>query len=274
MSSRTPSADGQPIVTESPNPGALLTTGDPAPFEILNPGGTAPFLLTCDHASRAFPSSLAQLGVADWVLDRHVACDIGAEGLTRALSARFDAPAVLAGYSRLVIDLNRHPDDPTAFVRVSDGIAIPGNLGLDAAGRQARIDALFKPYHDAIDRCLDQLEHSGQVPALVSVHTCSPVFNRVVRPWHMGIMWDRDPRLAVPLINALQAIDGLCVGDNEPYSGQHPADYTVDTHGEGREIPCVGIEVRQDLVGSADGLDHWAGILGDALERAFAELVA
>ncbi|KAA9130472.1 N-formylglutamate amidohydrolase [Marinihelvus fidelis] len=249
----------------------MLGPGDPAPFEILNPQGRAPFLLTCDHASRAFPGTLRQLGVADWVLERHVARDIGAAGLTRALSARFDATAVLAGYSRLVIDLNRHPDDPTAFVRVSDGIAIPGNLGLDQAQRQLRIEALFNPYHDAIEAQLDGKVAAGHTPPLVSIHTCAPVFNGVSRRWHIGVMWDRDPRLALPLLDALRDVDGLCVGDNEPYSGRHPADYTVDVHGEGRGLPCVGIEVRQDLVSSAEGLAHWAGILGDALERAFAE---
>jgi len=271
LSSDPTSAESLLNNSDQPATGNLLGAGDPAAFEILNPEGKAPFLLTCDHASRAFPASLAQLGVADWVLERHVACDIGAAELTRALSKRFDAPAVLAGFSRLIIDLNRHPDDPTAFVRVSDGIAIPGNLGLDDAARQSRIDELFTPYHDAIDRRLDRFEADGRVPALVSVHTCAPIFNGATRRWHTGIMWDRDPRLALPLIDALREVDGLCVGDNEPYSGRHPADYTVDVHGEGRGIPCVGIEVRQDLVGSADGLDRWAGILGDALERVFAE---
>lgn len=249
----------------------LIGPDDPPPFEVVNPAGSAPFLLVCDHASRLIPPSLNKLGVADWVLDRHVACDIGAKALTLALSARFDAVAVLAGYSRLVVDLNRQLHDPSAFIKVSDGIAIPGNIELDETGRQARIASFFDPYHAAVSEALDGLAMRGHVPAVLSIHTCTPVYNRVVRRWHIGIMWDVDSRIAKPLLANLGQVPDLCVGDNEPYSGTHPNDYTIDHHAERNGLPCVGIEVRQDLVDSTEGAEQWAGILGDGLEPILAD---
>lgn len=249
----------------------LLGADDPPPYTVLNPDGDAPFLLVCDHASRSFPKSLNQLGVADWVLDRHVACDIGSAALTRRLSDRFNAPAVLAGYSRLVIDLNRQLHDRSAIPAVSDGIAIPGNLSLDDADRAARVQSFFNPYHDAITRQLNRLRVGGRVPALLSIHTCTPVFNRVVRRWHIGVMWDKDPRIARPLLEELNRVEDLCVGDNEPYSGRHPNDFTIDYHAEQDGLPCVGIEVRQDLVADEEGQRKWAELLGNAFEPVMAD---
>jgi predicted N-formylglutamate amidohydrolase len=254
------------------NPGrSLIGPGEPPPFEVVNADGKAPFLLVCDHASRRIPDALGQLGVADWVLDRHVACDIGAKALTLALSQRFDAPAVLAGYSRLVVDLNRQLHDASAFIRVSDGIAIPGNIELSDLERQQRIETFFDPYHEAVDAAIQRFLDAGHVPALVSIHTCTPVFNRVVRRWHVGVMWDTDPRIARPLLANLEAADDICAGDNEPYSGAHPNDYTVDHHAEQNGLPCVGIEVRQDLVDTPEGAEHWADLLGSALDPVLAD---
>lgn len=251
-------------------PWPLIGPDEPPPFEVVNANGRAPFLLVCDHASRRIPSTLRQLGVADWVLDRHVACDIGARALTLALSERFNAPAVLANYSRLVVDLNRQLHDSSAFIKVSDGIAIPGNIELSEGERTERIRTFFDPYHDAVDAELRRFLDRDHVPALVSIHTCTPVFNRVVRRWHVGVMWDKDGRIARPLLENLEATPDVCVGDNEPYSGAHPNDYTVDHHAEKNGFPCVGIEVRQDLVDSQEGAAHWGGILGNALEPVLA----
>ena len=243
----------------------LIGPGDPPPFEVYNPDGAARVLLACDHASRAFPAAMQQLGVADWVLDKHVACDIGAADITRFLADELDAPAVLAGYSRLIVDLNRQLHGPTAFIKVSDGIAIPGNLDLSEEEKADRVASFFKPYHDCIARRLDAYEERGLTPAFIAVHTCTPVFNRVVRQMHVGIMWDEDPRVPVPLIRNLEAMDGVCVGDNEPYSGRHPHDFTIDYHAESRGLPCAGIEVRQDLVANEEGAKRWARVLADAL---------
>lgn len=252
----------QPVAQPS-----LIGPDDPAPFELLNPGGKAPFLLVCDHASKTFPRGMQQLGVADWVLEKHVACDIGAAALTRALSARFDAPAVLAGYSRLIVDLNRQLDHSSAFIKVSDGIAIPGNIDMSERERQQRIDTFFTPYHQAVSQQLARYLQAGHIPALISIHTCTPVFNSMVRRWHIGVMWDEDGRVARPLIDTLASSNpDICVGDNEPYSGKHPNDFTVDYHAERNGYPCVGIEVRNDLVDHEPGVSQWANILGDGLQ--------
>jgi predicted N-formylglutamate amidohydrolase len=249
----------------------LIGPGDPPPFTVYNGSGSAPFLLVCDHASRRFPAAMRQLGLADWVLERHVAWDIGSDELTRCLADRFDAPAVLAGYSRLIVDLNRQLHHPSAFIKVSDGIAIPGNLELSELEREQRIESFFRPYHDAISEQLDRLQDSGRVPALLSIHTCTPVFNRLVRRMHIGVMWDRDPRIARPLIERLGGREDVCVGDNEPYSGKHPNDFTIDYHAERKGFPCVGVEVRQDLVDTEAGAHQWAGVLADALEDILAD---
>jgi len=250
----------------------LIGPEDPPPFNIYNEGGSAPVLLVCDHASAAFPAAMHQLGLADWVLEKHVACDIGAALVTRHLADRLDAPAVLSGYSRLIVDLNRQLHDVSAFIQVSDGIAIPGNLDLDEQEKQERVDSFFKPYHDAISRQLDQFEAHGETPAFVSIHTCTPVFNNVVRHCHIGVMWDQDERIPVPLMEALRSKPELSIGDNEPYSGRHPHDFTIDYHAESAGLPCVGIEVRQDLVSTPEGVRKWADILADAFEAVLSGL--
>jgi predicted N-formylglutamate amidohydrolase len=177
---------------------------------------------------------------------------------------------VLAGYSRLVVDCNRHLEDPSSIVAESDGILVPGNRGLSAAQREARARAVFWPYHRAIDQALEDIRSARGVPALIAVHSFTPKMHGKVRPWHCGILWDRDPRLAVPLMEALRRETGLVVGDNEPYSGRHPADYTVDVHAENRGWPHVCIEVRQDLIASAKGAAEWA----ERLERALVPLLS
>ena len=244
----------------------LIGPDDPPPYSIYNAEGTAPILLVCDHASREFPAAMQQLGVADWVLDQHVACDIGAGMVTRHLAKRLNAPAVLAGYSRLIVDLNRKLHDAGAFIKVSDGIAIPGNLDIGDEEKEQRIQSFFNPYHDAISRQLDNFKARGIVPAFLSIHTCTPVFNNVVRHCHIGVMWDGDPRIPVPLLQQLKRRQDLRIGDNEPYTGRHPNDYTIDFHAEATGIPNVGIEVRQDLVNTPEGAARWANVLGDSFE--------
>jgi predicted N-formylglutamate amidohydrolase len=243
----------------------LIGPGDPPPFTTYNDHGQAPVLLVADHASPYFPAGMNQLGVADWVLERHVAWDIGSDELTRYLADALDAPAVLAGFSRLIVDPNRKLDDPTAFIQVSDGIAIPGNLDLDEEEKALRIQSFFDPYHEAIADRLQRFSADGIVPAFISIHTCTPEFDRIVRPWHIGVMWDQDPRIACPMIEKFNSMNGISIGDNEPYSGRHPHDFTIDHHAEPAGLPHVGIEVRQDLVSDREGARKWAGILAGAL---------
>ena len=214
---------------------------------------------------------MGHLGLDRSVLDQHVAWDIGSFDVTRYLSERFDAIAVCAGYSRLLVDCNRQLYDPSAFVRVSDGIAIPGNLNLSEDEKWLRVQSFYWPYHHAVSEQIHRLRARGITPAVVSIHSCTPVFDRVVRPWHVGVLWDQDPRIAEPLLRALDAADDVCVGDNEPYSGRHPHDFTVDFHAEPLGLPHVGIEVRQDLIGKSDGVRQWGALLGDALAGVFAD---
>jgi len=244
----------------------LLGCGDPPPFTVANPAGEASSVLVCDHASNAIPAGLGQLGLGPAALSQHIAWDIGAARVTRLLAERLSAPAVLAGYSRLVIDCNRSPGDPTSIAEISDGTTIPGNRNLDDAAAEARLNEVFWPYHRAITQMLaHRWRHGrGRAPALIAIHSFTPVMNRCRRPWQLGVLWNRDPRLAVPLLARFQADPALCVGDNQPYSGREVG-FTMDTHGGAAGLPHVEIEIRQDLLADEAGCAHWATVVGDAL---------
>ena len=250
---------------------SLLTDSDLPPFEIYNPGSDFPVVFVCDHAGRAFPENLNRLGLDDWVLDEHVAYDIGSGMVANFLADHFNATLVANNYSRLVIDTNRYPDDPTICAPVSAGIAIPGNQELTPAQREARFEAIYYPFHQAIEDELRRFTSAGSVPAIIAIHSCTPVFDRFVRPWHIGVLWDVDPRIPVPLMQLLEAREGVCIGDNEPYSGRDPHDYTIDHHGEGNALPHVSIEVRQDLIEHETGARYWAALLADALGSVLAD---
>jgi predicted N-formylglutamate amidohydrolase len=249
----------------------LLGPDDPPPFTHYNVSGSAPVLFVCDHSGRAFPGRLARLGLDDWVLERHVAWDIGSGDVARRLADDFDAPLIANNYSRLVVDTNRYPDDPTLCSPLSDGIAIPGNIDLSGQQRGERMAAIYHPYHRAIEAQLDAFRKRGITPAIIAIHSCTPVFNEIVRPWQFGVLWDKDPRIARPLLERLDAIDGIFVGDNEPYSGRDPHDYTMDYHGEAARLPHVSIEVRQDLIDTRAGAEKWADILAAALRPILAD---
>lgn len=243
----------------------LLGRDDPAPFVVLHEHGAAPALVVCDHASRAFPRGMNRLGLPELPSWQHIAWDIGAGELARGLSHALDAPAVLAGYSRLVVDCNRQPDDPEAFRAVSDGWSIPGNASLGELERRTRLACFFDPYHEAIAALLAGFRRRDVVPMVISVHTFTPQISGQQRPWHVGVLWDRDEASARWLLAGLRAVEGLVVGDNEPYSGRHPSDYTVDHHAEQAGLPHVCIEVRQDLLESPDGVERWIRLLSRLL---------
>ena len=261
-----------PLASAAPRgAGALLGPGDPPPFEVYRPGATSRTLLVCDHASRAIPRSLAGLGLSEAASRRHIAWDIGAAALARALADHLDAPLVLAGYSRLVIDCNRRLEDPSCFLTVSDGDAVPGNVGLTPAAIRARASACYEPYHKEIGQRLREVRRRGAVPALIAVHSFTPSMGGQARPWHVGVLWDKDGRIPLPLLERLRAEPGLVVGDNEPYSGRHPADYTIDRHAESGGLPHVCLEVRQDELATAAGVARYAGLLGRALGQILAD---
>lgn len=248
---------------------ALIGPDDPPPFTLVNADGRRPILLVCDHASRAVPRALGALGLDDAALSRHIGWDIGAAELTLRLAHRLDAPAVLGGYSRLVIDLNRQPGDPQSILAASDGIVVPGNAALSAAAQEARAEALHWPYHHAVDQAFARLRREGPEPLLFSVHTFTPSLGGEDRRWDLGVLWNRDPRIAVPLIEILREADGLQVGDNQPYSGKEIA-YTLNLHAGSAGLAHCAIEVRQDHCESAGGLDRFADLLAGALQRILA----
>ena len=243
----------------------LLTASDPPPVEHVNAEGKAPVLVTCDHASRRVPKSLYNLGLDAESLTLHIGWDIGAADVSRGLARRLDAPALLAGYSRLVIDCNRDLDDPTSTPAVSDGVPVPGNQDLSPAAKARRVEALFRPYHREIEAALDRFGARGVHPAVLSIHSFTPFMNGFERPWHIGILWDKDPRMAVPMLAALRREAGLVVGDNEPYSARAPAGYTVRTHAEKRGLPHLNVEIRQDLIATAARAAQWADRLARVL---------
>ncbi len=235
-------------------------------FTVLNADGASNVVLVCDHASNAIPEAYGTLGLPADALRRHIAYDIGAAELTAALSARLDAPAVLAGTSRLLIDANRGADDPTLIMALSDGDIIPGNHRVGAQERAFRVATYFEPYHAAIDGVLARVLARGETPMLISMHSFTPMWRGVPRPWHCGVLWNIDDRVARPLLGALRAQGDLVVGDNEPYSGELEGD-CMDRHGTKRGLPHVLIEIRQDLIGDATGVAQWCERLARALAQ-------
>lgn len=236
------------------------------PPELLRPDGKGDVLILCDHASNHIPAELNGLGLDPALLDTHIALDIGAAAVARRLSALLDAPAVLAAVSRLVIDLNRDPVHQQPIPPRSDGIAIPGNTGLSAADRQARIDAWFTPYHEACADRLAAMTGRGQRPIAIGLHSFTPAMDGVARPWQIGFLYNDDPRLFEAMRTPLERFYGFRVGDNEPYSGRELY-YTMHRHGEAHGLLQATIEIRQDLIADEDGQAHWAAILADCLAR-------
>ena len=239
----------------------LLGAGDPAPVEVVRPAGTSPFFLTCEHAGRTFPARLGTLGLTDLDLDRHIAWDIGAAGVARELSARLDATLVLQRYSRLVVDCNRTPGTADFVIELSEDTLIPGNQRLSDAAIEMRATEIFHPYHDRIHDLLEARNAAGRLTVAVSVHTCTPVYLGVHRPWHVGVLYEHDDRLAREMLAVLREegeTAGLVVGDNEPYFMTSDKDYSMPRHGQGRGILHAGFEIRQDLVERESGQREWA----------------
>ena len=249
----------------------LIGADEPAAFEVVHGGTERRLIIACDHASRTIPRSLGTLGLEDRHLEDHIAWDIGAAEVARMLCRRLGCVAVLGTYSLLVIDLNRYLDDATAIPPLSDGVLIPGNVGLSESQRAQRIGELYAPYHEALRREIASLTSAARVPAMIGLHSFTPRQHGLARPWEVGVLWDTDARLALPLMARLRSGGKLRVGDNEPYSGRHPADFTVDHHAESLGLACAGIEIRQDLVAGPDGQAAWAGRLARALEAVLAD---
>ena len=244
---------------------------DPPPFELVNEDAPSRAVLLCDHAGRAIPRSHGRLGLYKATLCRHIAWDIGAADVTRRLANLIDAPALLANYSRLYIDPNRRLDHPGSILAVSDGIPVPGNTSVDATEAARRADYAFWPYHNRALEMIQQAETRCDAAAILCIHSFTPVMDGVDRPWHVGILWNHDGRIARPLLDALRQTPGLVVGDNEPYSADDPPGYCLDVYGADAGRAHVTIEIRQDLIDTPAGADEWAEIVAAALRGLLAD---
>jgi predicted N-formylglutamate amidohydrolase len=242
----------------------MLLPGDPAPFEVVNAQGRSPCLIVCDHASPLIPGALGDMGLADGTRLEHIAWDIGAAVMARRLAQRLDAPAVLAGFSRLVIDCNRYLDDPALIVETSDTLAVPANRQLGDAERASRVAEIYRPYHNAIEDMLEAFEAADIVPFFISVHTMTPrMRGREQRREEFTLCWKLDDRVAHPLLSRLGERSDLIFGDNVPYGLEPEEDYTVPEHAMKRGLPHLQFEVRQDLVADEKGAHHWADLVYD-----------
>ena len=250
------------------------TIAEAPPFEIVAQDARSEILLLCDHASNRVPDTVGggSLGLPAPDMARHIAYDIGARGVTLGLSERLGATALLSTFSRLVIDPNRGEDDPTLVMRLYDGTIVPENRRITPDEVERRLEAFHRPYHAAIEAELERRMAAGECPALISIHSYTPKLRAgLPRPWHIGVLWHRDDRLAEPLLARLQAEPDLCVGENEPYSGQLEGD-TLSRHGTRRGLAHVLIEIRHDLIDTAAGQEAWAARLAPILRDAVAAL--
>ncbi len=249
---------------------SLLHDGDPDPVGILR-AGLSPFLLIADHAGNAVPHALGDLGLAPGQIARHIGIDIGILGLSQALAARLGAVLVWQRYSRLVIDCNRRPGGPGSILSYSDGATVPANLGIGQAEAAQRREAIFAPYHAAIAA---EIAGRATPPVLVAMHSFTPQHGDLPapRPWHAGVLWNRDGRLAAEVVAALQAEGDLTVGLNQPYGMDDDLDYAIPVHAEARGLLHVELEIRQDLIADAGGQAAWAARLARVLPRALARV--
>jgi len=235
------------------------------PFVQYNPAAASPLVLVCDHASAAIPETYDRLGLDGPDLARHIALDIGAARLTEALAERLGAPAVMAAFSRLLIDPNRSPEEPTLIPEVSDGTVIPGNLNLTHGERATRIAEFHEAYHQAVAQAMRKQRDSGLVPAFVGIHSFTPCMQGgSPRPWEVALLWNRDDRLARFMIGWLREHTDFTVGENEPYSGA-VAGYSMDRHGGAHGFPNAVIEIRQDFLEDEAGIADWTELLARML---------
>ena len=248
----------------------LLGGEDVPPVREFNIAGRSPFLLTCDHYGRLIPRALGDLGLPESELVRHIGWDIGIAGVAERLSQHLDAHLIVQRYSRLVIDCNRPPHAASSIPRISEATTIPGNEGISRQAAEIRRAQIFDPYHQRIGQIIDRRRSAGLPTVLVSLHSFTPVYAGIARPWHIGTLYQRDRTLPPLLLKLLRAEGDLVVGDNEPYAVSDETDYTIPAHGEARGLMNSGIEIRQDLISDPAGEQAWA----DRLARIFGEIEA
>ena len=244
----------------------LLTAEEPLPFSILNPDSRRPILLVCDHASRRFPAAVGDLGLDSAARQSHLAWDIGAEAVTEWVADRLGVCAVLAGYSRLVVDCNRNLMDPSAFLEFGDGVIVPGNRALPQIDKDLRARELYWPYHYAIDIEVRRLSGIEYPPAFIAIHSFTQVLDGIERDCEIGVLWDADRPTAEIFIEGFRSA-GFIVGDNEPYSGKAPMDFTIDHHAEAAGLPHVGLEIRNNRIRDEAGVARVSRVLAEIVDR-------
>ncbi|MFN3548074.1 MAG: N-formylglutamate amidohydrolase [Mesorhizobium sp.] len=245
--------------------GLGMGEAETGPVRIVNRDAAGPFVLICDHASNRIPDGYGTLGLPESELARHIAWDPGASPVSRLMAERLDAVLVESAISRLIVDCNRPLDAPDLMPAVSETTVIPANQAVAPNDRARRIALAHAPFHDAIDAIIEERLVSGRPTMIVSVHSFTPVYRGISRPWHVGIIHDGDERLSAPMIDALAAIDGVTVGDNEPYAPADRVYYSLERHARSRELPCAMIEIRNDEIGDAAGQELWAERLATIL---------
>jgi predicted N-formylglutamate amidohydrolase len=249
------------------DPIPLLDDSDPPPFRVAEGNAISPFVIAADHAGRVIPRGLGTLGLAPSELDTHIAWDIGIGAVSHYVAAHLEAFFIAQTYSRLVIDCNRPLSASSSIVQLSEYTAVPGNAHITAQEAEARAAAIFHPYHERIEAELARRERTGQRSIFIAMHSFTPRFKGFDRPWHCGVLYNRDRRLAVPLLDLLRR-EGLEVGDNQPYFVSDDTDYGIPRYGEGRGNLCIELEVRQDLISTEAQQARWGDLLARVLREA------
>jgi predicted N-formylglutamate amidohydrolase len=249
------------------DPIPLLDETDPPPFRVAEGSATSPFFIAADHAGRVIPRGLGSLGLTPAELGTHIACDIGIGGVSQHLAAHLEAFYIAQVYSRLVIDCNRPTSATSSIVHHSEYTAVPGNAQLSGTEAAARASAIFHPYHDRIEAELERRVKVGQRTIFIAMHSFTPRFKGFDRPWHVGVLYNRDRRLAHPLLDLLRR-EGLEVGDNQPYFVSDDTDYAIPRYGEGRGNLCIELEIRQDLITEEPQQARWGDLLARVLREA------
>lgn len=249
------------------SPYRLLGADEPHPLEVFNPQGGSDFFLICEHAGRRFPASLGTLGLDEEDRSRHIAWDIGARDIAIELATLLDAPLYMQRYSRLVCDCNRRPDVLSFIPAISETTVVPGNVDLLPEEIEARVTEIYRPFHDAVAHALDARDAAGRRTILATIHSFTPVFKGVARPWEIGVLFNRDAILSPQIVRYLKENTDYTVGVNEPYAVGDDTDYAIPVHGEKRGYPCVEFEIRNDLTGSRQAVEDWARLLSASLQH-------
>ncbi len=248
----------------------LLTANDPHPFEIVNETGGAPFLLVSDHAGTAVPAQLARLGLSERAFAHHWAQDVGIRHLTVHLARLLDAPAILGNYSRIVVDLNRTLDHPTAFPPRGEDMIIPGNADLTDEDKKMRAEEIYRPYHRAVDALVGKFTGAGRIPAVISLHSFTQQFFNLKRPWDIGMLWVQDRRIPQHMIDFFKG-HGFITGDNEPYDARALRGTTLNRVADEPGYPNVLIEYRNDHIDTPAKSERWAALTAECLKQIAAD---